>query len=245
MTKDTQDMPEEIYYGQSKTKGLTLHFASYKPAQLSKTKYIRADLVIPPTPSQDREKALEAISFCIETMKNSRMTDDDIAIWSVGTSQKPRITITVLKAAMSALQSPRPCQAERPVVKDDMPHTLFAWRGRISNKIYADEVSGVDYVGYTRTDTIDAKIKAGLDGGWNADMGAAPKDRAILVCGGTAAVDEVEDYRFQVKNTIIVYWKNLGWCGGPAHGEYHDSELWALPTHWRLLPAGPEQECKE
>lgn len=55
-----------------------------------------------PKIEDDVREAVEAVQFCINTFMNCRMTDDEIAIWSVGTSAKPRITLKVLKSLISA-----------------------------------------------------------------------------------------------------------------------------------------------
>lgn len=47
--------------------------------------------------------AAKAISFCIKEIKTNHVPPEENAIWSVGTSSKPRITEAVLMAALEAL----------------------------------------------------------------------------------------------------------------------------------------------
>ncbi len=51
------------------------------------------------------KQAIEAAEFCIKHTYNARMKDEDIAIWSVGTSSKPRITLQTLKVLIQAAES--------------------------------------------------------------------------------------------------------------------------------------------
>lgn len=53
----------------------------------------------------DINKALEAVEFCISVIQNPRIPEEDIAIWSCGTSSKPRITLDILKTICEVLKS--------------------------------------------------------------------------------------------------------------------------------------------
>lgn len=72
--------------------------------RMSEPKTIK--IICPQAPrDEDRERALAAIQFCISRASMKSIPDEENAIWSVGTSEQPRITIAVLKAAEKALQA--------------------------------------------------------------------------------------------------------------------------------------------
>jgi hypothetical protein len=47
-------------------------------------------------------EAIEACEYCISVIKNHRIAEEDNAIWSVGTSSKPRITEKILRTLIEA-----------------------------------------------------------------------------------------------------------------------------------------------
>jgi regulator of replication initiation timing len=54
-------------------------------------------------PEEVRE-AIEAITFAISVSSNSRIADNENALWSAGTSSKPRLTVKILKNIVAATQ---------------------------------------------------------------------------------------------------------------------------------------------
>lgn len=73
---------------------------------------------------------------------------------------------------------------------------------------------------------------------WNP-IETAPKDRAILVCGGTWTSDDGYGDEYALDRPKIARWLDHkdGWHVG--NGYAHDVEHWAAPTHWAELPAWP------
>lgn len=76
------------------------HMWQGRPTEASKAATVQ------PTDAQRRE-AFEAVNFCLDTIKNHRLKDEDNCIWSAGTSQKPRITAKVLKTLIRATTVPK------------------------------------------------------------------------------------------------------------------------------------------
>jgi hypothetical protein len=67
---------------------------------------------------------------------------------------------------------------------------------------------------------------------------SAPKDVAILVCGGTyydSGTTFGDDYPFQ--SVEIVSWYHDQWRGPNSGG--HDEFYYYKPTHWMSLPETP------
>ena len=56
-----------------------------------------------PTPS-DRRRALEAIDHCLDVARSKNIPDHENAIWSSGTSERPRITLDILETCKSSLK---------------------------------------------------------------------------------------------------------------------------------------------
>lgn len=56
----------------------------------------------------NQERALEAIDFCLSVARKMHLPDKDHAIWSVGTSEKPRITLDILETCRAALTQKQP-----------------------------------------------------------------------------------------------------------------------------------------
>lgn len=69
------------------------------------------------------EAALEAVQFCLSIIRNNKTKPEDNAIWSCGTSSKPRITQKVLEACEAALAQSTQSPVEQPpqTVAGDMP----------------------------------------------------------------------------------------------------------------------------
>lgn len=68
------------------------------------------------------------------------------------------------------------------------------------------------------------------------DIESAPRDRLILIAGGTW---EGGDYRDMPQHcAAIAYWYQDHWRGNdlPSHDEWMHHE----PTHWQPLPAAPQ-----
>ena len=63
----------------------------------------------------DVREAVAAVEFCLKTISNPRFSDDkENAIWSAGTSSKPRITAHVLKTLIQAAQRPAAAEVTTP-----------------------------------------------------------------------------------------------------------------------------------
>lgn len=69
----------------------------------------------------------------------------------------------------------------------------------------------------------------------------APKDRSILVVGGTWSSDGggsgMCDNDYPLTQSVIACWQRDGWCMG--NGDAYNEEWWATPTHWMPLPPPP------
>ena len=66
------------------------------------------------TPELPDDGALEAVQFCLSIIRNNRTKPEDNAIWSCGTSSKPRITQKVLEACEAALAQSTQSPVEQP-----------------------------------------------------------------------------------------------------------------------------------
>jgi len=55
------------------------------------------------TTKQELEKALEAVGYCLKTIKTRIISPDENAIWSTGSSKDPRITEEVLSICRHVL----------------------------------------------------------------------------------------------------------------------------------------------
>ena len=72
---------------------------------------------------------------------------------------------------------------------------------------------------------------------------AAPKDREILVCGGTIESNDGWSAPLPCKSASIAYWYRNHWRGEDCQA--HDEWLVHEPTHWMPLPSPPQtkSEC--
>jgi len=79
--------------------------------------------------------------------------------------------------------------------------------------------------------------------GWR-DIATAPRDREIMVCGGTYWCDDDSTFsgdEYPFGGVAFVQWYYDGWRGDQLEG--HDNYRYHKPTHWREkpLPFGGER----
>lgn len=71
--------------------------------------------------------AIAALEFCLKTIKCKNTTPSENAIWSAGTSSKPRITEETLSIALRALQS-QPATDGVGKVREALDYFEVIWR---------------------------------------------------------------------------------------------------------------------
>jgi hypothetical protein len=76
-------------------------------------------------------------------------------------------------------------------------------------------------------------------------ISTAPKDKAILIAGGTFDWDGSWGEDIPCKQATIVYWDKMqeGWRGDGSGG--YDEYYWHKPTHWMPLPTVPKEILDE
>lgn len=183
--------------------------------------------------TDERAEALKAIQFCLSVIRNPKTKPEDNAIWSTGTSSKPRITEEVLQICEAALQPPA-LDAEREKALEAL------------NRIYT--YSTMRYNG----DNKDfQKVKAALSMPAWRDISSAPKDGTIidLWMNGRRYADVYWSFSRNQKGERLEdpIWD--GWVqveerkglSGNSYPNYID-EKGKSATHWMLIIAAPSSE---